>query len=149
MRAQGAVEYTMILGVIIIITVVVAFTITNIGTFDFITGTENRLNDIENLLSDVMIQKNIRSNGFIEAGLMSFRFPLVTDANITFFSEFDEPCKILIGTVRTEWVINSTECPTVAGPLGTAYSLRCVVSYVDPQNIIRSNTGVCKGIYEE
>ncbi|HLE05831.1 MAG TPA: hypothetical protein VI790_00605, partial [Candidatus Nanoarchaeia archaeon] len=109
MRAQGAVEYTMILGVIIIITVVVAFTITNIGTFDFITGTENRLNDIENLLSDVMIQKNIRSNGFIEAGLMSFRFPLVTDANITFFSEFDEPCKILIGTVRTEWVINSTE----------------------------------------
>lgn len=149
MRAQGAVEYTMILGVIIIITVVVAITITNLDSLSFITGTENRLNEIENLLSEVMLQKNIRSNGFIEASLMSFRYPIVTEANITFFSEFDEPCKILIGTVRSEWVTNSTACPEIAGPIGNAYALKCVVSYVDPQNIIRSNTGVCKGIYEE
>ncbi len=152
MKAQGAVEYIIILGVIIMIALVVVASLGGLGIFKFSTTAQTRTTEISNQLSDVALKTVVKYNGATQVSIRSNTNNKIVAHNMSWYNSSDaEVCFINFNddTIRQNWkTYSNSSCTGLAGTAGDAYSFKCVVRYKDSSNLERAQVTSCEGIYE-
>ena len=153
MRGQGAVEYIIILGVIILIALIVVASLGGLGIFSFSTQAQTRTTEISNLLSDVAFRYVVDDCGSVQVSLKSTTYKRVVAYNMTWYDSNDnQVCFIDMGatTVRQSFqTFSNSSCSSLAGTAGESYDFDCTVKYKDANNIQHAVRGSCEGVYEE
>ena len=146
MKGQGAVEYLIILAVVILIALVIVSVLYSLGIFKFRNKVETNSNDISNLLEDVSLSHTINKEGYTQIALRS-----VTDQKVTIYNFTIGGCLFEFNstTLTTSWQVFKKSCPGVLGKAGDMYDLKCTLTYNDSLGITHSTSGRCKGFYEE
>ena len=152
MRGQGAIEYIIILGVVIMIALVVVASLGGLGIFKFSTTAQLRATEILNQLSDVAVKTVVRSTGAAYVSIRSNTNNKIIAHSMSWYNSSDaEVCIIDFGdtTVGQSWTTYSnTSCPGLSGKVGEAYSFTCTIWYIDAAGIKRSPKITCEGYYE-
>ncbi len=149
MRSQGAIEYIIILGVIILIALIVVSSIGGFGIIDFSNAVSVRTNEISHLLDDVAIKYAITDKGLVQANLKSNVYEQINHANLTIKSADGKECNLSFGVVRNRWVLSSTKCSFLNGTVKEQFEFNCTVKYVGPDGIVHKKSGLCSGFFEE
>ncbi len=152
-KGQGAVEYIIILGVIILIALIVVASLGGLGIFKFSSTAQTRTTEISNQLSDVGFTYVLKSNGAVQVSIKSTTHKRVIAHNMTWYnSTGDAVCIIDFGdsTIRQEYqTFSNSSCTALAGTVGDSYDFDCTVRYKDSNNIEHATRGTCEGFYEE
>ena len=152
-KGQGAVEYIIILGVIILIALIVVSSLGGLGIFKFSSTAQARTTEISNQLSDVGFRYVVRANGAVQVSIKSTVSKRVVAHNMTWYSATGSPiCQIDFSdtTIRQNYVTFSNDsCPGLAGTAGDSYDFDCTVRYRDANGIEHATRGSCEGMYEE
>ena len=153
-RGQGAVEYIIILGVIILIALIVVSSLGGLGIFSFSTTAQARSTEISNLLADVGFQYVVKAGGSTQVAIKSTTSKRIIGYNMTWYDATGvTPICILNLTnsiIRQEFVsFSNSTCPDLAGTAGNSYSFDCTMRYQDANNVNHAVKGTCEGIYEE
>ena len=150
---QGAVEYIIILGVIILIALIVVASLGGLGIFDFSALAQTRTTEISNLMADVAFSYVLNDCGSVQVSIKSTTSKRIVAHNMTWYDALENRvCEVNFTdtTVRQDFVTftNST-CTLLAGDPGEAYSFDCTIRYRDDNKIEHAVRGVCEGDYEE
>ncbi len=151
-KGQGAVEYIIILGVIILIALIVVGSLGGFGIFDFSQTATQRTNEISNLLADVGLKWVIGSNGAVQVSIRSQTSESVVAHNMSITNSSGGSCWILMNNeiVRQQYKsYSNTSCGSIiSGTAGEAYSFICTLKYQDSSQIEHSKVGSCSGTFE-
>ncbi len=142
-KGQGAVEYIIILGVVILIALIVVSNISGFNIFKLSQTSQIKTNEITNLLGDISLKYSINQNGYVQSSVKSNVY--ANAQNVTFYIN---GCKIYFGDIDNKWKLNSTSC-SISGNVGEEYEYNCSISFTDPSGLFHNEHGVCKGIFEE
>ncbi len=140
---QGAVEYIIILGVIILFALIISGTIGGLNINFFKTSASVRTNEISNLLDEISLKYSVDLNGYAQVSIM----PLidVSEVNVSINN-----CNLTFNELITEkWFTKSKLCSNLKGLSGGKYSFNCTISYVDETGLTHKESGLCKGVYED
>jgi hypothetical protein len=149
MRGQGAVEYIIILGLIILIALIVVGSLSGFNITNFVLGEKERANEISHLLQDVAFRYSMMQNGYLQASARLNTASFIGQANLTIRKGSDNCTVIIQELTPDDWVTNDTNCDFLAGNVGSTYQINCTVSYVDEGGLLHKKTGLCIGVYEE
>jgi hypothetical protein len=149
MRGQGAVEYIIILGVIVLVSLVVVASIGGFNIFDFAVEGEISTSEISNQLRDVGVQYAVASDGGVQLNVKSNKNKEVTCTNVTIYGPEGQECNLEFDEVKDEWVFESKACSFLNGSVGSVYRLNVTVSYVDDSGLTHKKKGELVGKYEE
>ncbi len=152
-KGQGAVEYIIILGVIILIALIVVASLGGLGIFKFSSTAQTRTTEISNLLSDVAFSYVVDDTGATQVSIKSTTNKRIVAHNMTWYnSTGGSTCEIDFGdsTVRQNYAtFSNSSCSGLAGTAGESYEFDCTVRYKDANNIEHATKGTCEGFYEE
>jgi len=152
-QGQGAVEYIIILGVIILIALIVVASLGGLGIFKFSTTAQSRTTEISNQLSDVGFTYVLNDLGAAQVSIKSTTNKKITAHNMTWYnSTGDSVCIVDFSdsTVRQSYqTFSNSSCSGLAGTSGESYDFDCTVRYEDSNNIEHAVPGTCEGFYEE
>jgi len=152
-RGQGAVEYIIILGVIILIALIVVASLGGLGIFNFSTTAQTRSTEISNLLADVAFTYVLDDAGAVQVSVKSTTYKRVVAHNMTWYSATGASnCEIDMAdsTVRQNFdTFLNDSCDLLAGTAGNAYDFDCTVRYQDANSVEHAVRGTCEGLYEE
>jgi len=152
-RGQGAVEYIIILGVIILIALIVVASLGGLGIFNFSTTAQTRSTEISNLLSNVAFTYVLDDTGAVQVSIKSTTYKRITAHNMTWYNSSGTPvCYVLMTdtVIRQNFdTFGNSSCTDLAGTAGIAYDFDCTLKYKDANNIEHSVKGTCEGSYEE
>jgi len=145
-RAQGSVEYIIILAVVILIALVIVGALSAFGIFGFRDRLESNANEINNLIRDVSVSYAIRDTGYTQVGVRS-----VLDSKVTVYNFTIGGClfKLNATMLSTSWRTYSQNCSGISGTASDSYNFKCVIAYTDAKGITHQDTGECYGFYEE
>lgn len=145
-RAQGSVEYIIILAVVILIALVIVGALSAFGIFGFRDRLESNANEINNLIRDVSVSYAIRDTGYTQVGIRS-----VLDSKVTAYNFTIGGCLFRLNAtmLSTTWKTYSQNCTGISGTAGDNYNFKCVIAYTDAKGITHQDTGECYGFYEE
>ncbi len=153
MKAQGAVEYIIILGVIILIALIVVASLGGLGIFKFSTTAQTRTTEIANRLSDVGLTYILNDNGGVQVAIRSTVNKNIIAYNLTWYnSTGGAVCIVDFGgdKVSQSWkTYSNSSCTALAGTAGDSYSFDCTIRYKDSLGMVHAVKGKCEGIYEE
>ncbi len=152
-KGQGAVEYIIILGVIILIALIVVSSLGGLGIFSFSAQAQTRTTEISNLLSDVAFTYVVDDTGSVQISIKSNTNKQVVAHNMTWYDASDNRvCEINFteSTIGQSFeTFSNSSCSDLAGTAGETYSFDCTVRYEDSNNIEHAVRGLCEGAYEE
>jgi len=152
-KGQGAVEYIIILGVIILIALIVVASLGGLGIFKFSTTAQTRTTEISNRLSDVGFTYVLNDNGGVQVAIRSTVNKKIIAHNMSWYNSTGaEVCVVDFNDdfVTQAWSsYSNSSCPALAGTAGESYSFDCTVRYRDTLGIEHATKGTCEGYYEE
>src|SRR6056297_674487 len=152
-KGQGAVEYIIIIGVIILIALIVVASLGGLGIFDFSTSAQVRTTEISNRLEDVAFTYVVDDNGSVQVSLKSNTNKKITAYSMYWYNNTGgTECIVDFGNavVRQKYqTFSNNSCSGLAGIAGETYEFDCTMNYEDNNGISHSVRGVCEGYYEE
>jgi len=152
-KGQGAVEYIIILGVIILIALIVVSSLGGLGIFQFSSSAQARTTEISNLLGDVSFTYRLDEAGAVQVSVKSMTYKSVVGYNMTWYDATGTSvCEISFSdtVVRQNFVsFSNSTCTDLAGTAGENYEYDCTVRYQDANNINHAVRGTCEGFYED
>ena len=152
-KGQGAVEYIIILGVIILIALIVVASLGGLGIFSFSAQAQTRTTEISNLLSDVAFQYVVDDSGAAQVSIKSTTYKRIVAHDMTWYDALGaRVCEVNFTdtTVRQNFAtFSNSSCDLIAGTAGESYDFDCTVRYKDSNNIEHAVRGPCEGFYEE
>jgi hypothetical protein len=152
-KGQGAVEYIIILGVIILIALIVVTSLGGLGIFNFSATAQKRTTEISNLLADVGFQYVVRSAGSVQVAVKSTTNKQIIAHNMTWYDALANPiCQLNMTdtSVRQDFVtFGNGSCALLAGNAGESYVFDCTMRYRDTNGVEHAVMGTCEGRYEE
>ncbi len=151
-KGQGAVEYIIILGVIILIALIVVASLGGLGIFKFSSTAQTRTTEISNLLSDVAFSYVVNDCGSTQVSIKSTTNKRITAHNMTWYnSSGSSVCEVDFSdtTIRQSFVsFSNSSCTGLAGTAGESYDFDCTVRYKDADNVEHKKKISCEGSYE-
>ena len=152
-KGQGAVEYIIILGVIILIALIVVASLGGLGIFDFSTSAQVRTTEISNRLSDVAFTYVLDDCGSVQVSIKSNTNKKITAYSMYWYNATGgTECTVDFGsaTIRQNYqTYSNSSCGGLSGTAGNTYEFDCTMNYQDNNGIDHSVRGVCEGYYEE
>ncbi len=149
MKAQGAVEYIIILSLIIIISLIIAGNLGMLRLPSFAIASRGKMSEINQLLNEVAVRYSLSSSGLLQASVIILSSDDIRTVNLTFKKGTDKCNVVIRGTNYKHWVSASNTCEFLTGESGNQYSFNCTVSYVSPDGLTIKRKGLCSGVYEE
>ncbi len=152
-KGQGAVEYIIILGVIILIALIVVSSLGGLGIFQFSSSAQARTTEISNQLADVSFTYVVGENGSVQTSIKSTTYKRIIADSMTWYDATGTSvCEVdfVDSTVRQNFVsFSNSSCTGLAGSAGENYDFDCTVRYTDSNDIYHQVRGTCEGFYEE
>jgi len=152
-KGQGAVEYIIILGVIILIALIVVSSLGGLGIFQFSSSAQARTTEISNQLADVSFTYVLGENGSVQTSIKSTTYKRIIADSMTWYNATGTSvCEISFSdtVVRQNFVsFSNSTCTDLAGTAGENYEYDCTVRYQDANNINHAVRGTCEGFYED
>ena len=152
-KGQGAVEYIIILGVIILIALIVVASLGGLGIFNFSTTAQARSTEISNLLADVSFTYVLDDNGSVQVSIKSTTYKRVIAHNMTWYNAAGASnCEVDFTdtTVRQSFTtFSNRSCDLLAETAGNSFDFDCTVRYEDSNNVEHAVRGTCERLYEE
>lgn len=149
MRAQGAIEYIVILGLVIIVALIITAAFGGFNFLSFSIAGKESINEISHLMEDIAFSYKINEIGLVEASARLNKYVEIDNVNLTIKKGGDECVVSLYSLYLNELVVNSTRCDFLNGIVGRRFSYNCTISYIDDLGLLRKKKGLCIGIYEE